>query len=133
MKLKEFFDPKKVMDAVERARVIALRKGGAAIRAIAQKSIQRRKRSSFAGSPPSSHAGDLKKLIFFDYDPSSRSEVIGPIPAGRNTGVPGRLEFGGTITRGGRTLRYRKFPFMGPALDKAAPKLNSDWENSVKG
>jgi len=36
------------------------------------------------GSLPSSHVGTLRRLIFFGYDLSARSVVIGPAPL-RNT------------------------------------------------
>jgi len=131
-----FFDEKTVNDAVARARVIALRAGGALVRRLARAGIKRRRGTSKPGDQPFSHEGDLKKLLYFDYDRTSESEVIGPIKTG-NKNVPNLLEFGGSTTQrfkhgGSRTINYRKHPYMAPALEQAAPQLPSHWRNSVR-
>lgn len=115
-----FFDSRPVRRAVDAARRKVLSKAGAFIRRRAKSSIRKRKRPSSPGSPPSSHTGILKKFIFFGYDPTSESVVVGPARTNQVffsqsgqpvTGtVPSVLEYGGSIRvlevdRGGRWRR----------------------------
>lgn len=117
-----FFDRAAVQDAVDRGTVRALSKMGAFHRR-AQKSLVRyRKKPSLPGQPPSAHRSDrftrtktnrkgetktqslspLRELMFFGYDPSSRSVVSGPAKffksqvAGKP--APETLEEGGRVT-----------------------------------
>lgn len=120
-----FFDRLAVTSAMEAATRKALSKGGAFIRQTAKSSLRYRKKASMPGQPPSVHRDDrpggltaskgravsiLKEFIFFAWDASSRSVVIGP--AGTNQvaftftrqgkptrgTVPGVLESGGSIS-----------------------------------
>lgn len=131
-----FFDRAAVVKAVDRATLSVLSKIGAFIRQAAKSSIRSRKAISKPGSPPSSHEGSLKRLIYFSYDPASRSVVIGPVPLHGKAEAPPLLEFGGTarrIRRGkARTVNYRARPFMGPAMQQELPKLPAMWANSVR-
>lgn len=144
-----FFDRPKVVAAVERAKLNALRQDGGTVRKIARRSIRKRKGTSVPGAPPSSHEGSLRSGIFFAYDRSSDSAVVGPVGFRRGD-VPNALEFGGSVfvrnhlvpvgitkvkarnakgrlvtkkkkrfIRHTGTLRIRPRPFMGPALQKA--------------
>jgi len=141
-----FFDKKKIVDAVDKATRKVLAKFGAFVRQAAKSSIRTRKRISQPGQPPSSHAGTLKRLIFFGYDADRRSVVIGPMPF-RKAEAPALLEqdhvAGTTRTvvrtvkskRGGtqrRRMVYRARPFMGPAFEKEKATLPKRWANSVK-
>lgn len=119
----------KYVDGVMRR---GLNRAGGFIRKTAQRSIRERKKVSKPGSPPHSHAGQLRELIFYSYDPAARSVVVGPLPFRRAKGVvPPLLEYGGTATRreksgAARLLRYRPRPFMAPALEIARPRM-ADW------
>ncbi|MCY2923844.1 MAG: hypothetical protein NT031_00110 [Planctomycetota bacterium] len=134
---KLFFDSKAVTDSVDRATRKVLSKFGAFVRRGAKSSIRPRKAISQPGSPPSSHKGTLKRLIFFAYDPDRKSVVIGPTPFNTSVGIaPPLLEYGGTtvVKRRGKVkaVTYAPRPFMGPAFEKEKPKLPSMWADSVK-
>ena len=88
-----FFDTAKVKKAVSSGTRKVLSKFGAFVRRTARSSIRSRKKSSAPGSPPSSHTGLLKRLIFFGYDPSRRSVVIGPAPLRSTVEAPPLLEY----------------------------------------
>ena len=137
-----FFDRPAVLGAVDRATRKVLSKFGAFVRTAARSSIRKRKAESQPGSPPSSHVGTLKRLIFFGYDPANKSVVIGPTPLGGNAVVPELLEqdhIAGTTRRvrgkshgKGVVMTYRARPFMGPAMEQEKSKLPALWANSVK-
>lgn len=101
-----FFDRKAVIDAVDKAKPAVLSKSGAFIRTAAKSSIRKRKKPSPPGKPPSSHTGLLRR-IFFAWDPSTKTVVVGPVKTNQVffdgqsqpvTGtVPGVLEHGGQI------------------------------------
>jgi len=135
---KLFFDKKAVRDKVDAGTRRVLSKFGAFVRRTARSSIRKRKKPSSPGSPPSSHIGLLKKLIFFGYEPAKRSVVIGPArlsQKGRGE-APHLLEYGGTgtVQRKGkrRRSRIRARPFMAPAAEKEHPKLPAMWRDSVR-
>jgi hypothetical protein len=131
-----FFDTKAVMGAVDRATRKVLSKFGAFVRTAAKHSIRKRKAVSQPGSPPSSHAGHLRRLIFFGYDPTRKSVVIGPTPFRSEAEAPPLLEYGGRAVRANRkgkkvVATYRPRPFMGPAFEAEKPKLPAMWAESV--
>jgi len=136
-----FFDRKPVLRAVDAANRKNLSKAGAFIRTTARHSIRRRKGASPPGSPPSSHTGLLKRFIFFGYERSRQTVVIGPMRLNQKAGdAPAALEHGGTSVvveglrrrRRKRRVRIRARPFMGPAMRKELPKFPSLWANSVR-
>ena len=140
-----FFDRKAVTGAVDRATRKVLSRFGAFVRTTARHSIRKRKAVSQPGSPPSSHVGTLKRLIFFGYDPAKKSVLIGPTPLGGKAVVPELLEQDHTAgtTRRVRdrlfgkkgkavVMTYRARPFMGPAMEQEKPKLPALWAGSVK-
>ncbi len=138
---KMFFDRKAVRSAVDRTARRVLSKFGAFVRRGAKSSIRKRKRASSPGQPPSSHAGLLKKFIFFGYERDRRSVVIGPARLNQKIGdAPHALEHGGVSTvveglrgrRRKRRVRIKARPFMGPAFEKEKPKLAAMWRDSVK-
>lgn len=114
-------------DAMQRK---ALSKFGAFVRKRMRQSIRRRKKSANPGEPPSAHGSNLKQ-IFFAWDDSKRSVVVGPIIFSVRDGggkAPGLLERGGeriSRTKRGksRRLHYRKFPFAVPAMEAELPKF----------
>jgi hypothetical protein len=134
---KMFFDKKAVRDKVDRGTRRVLSRFGAFVRRGARSSIRKRKKVSAPGAPPSSHIGLLKKFIYFGYEPSNRSVVIGPVRLSQNGRgeAPELLEHGGTTTlqRRGKRVRanIRKRPFMGPAFAKEQPKLPAMWRDSI--
>jgi len=132
-----FFDRKVVAGAVDRATRKVLSKFGAFVRTTARHSIRKRKAVSQPGSPPSSHVGLLRKLIYFGYDPARKSVVIGPTPLHGTAEAPPLLEYGGRArrkTRKGKNVMasYRARPFMGPAFEAEKPKLPAMWAGSIK-
>ena len=142
MRVKQlFFDKAKVIRAVDKARRAVLSKAGAFIRTAARSSIRRRKGPSQPGKPPSSHTGLLKKFIYFGYEPTSDSVVIGPVRLNKPGAAPSVLEHGGKTVirkrRRGRIVRRRVSiearPYMAPALEKERPKLPKLWAGSVRG
>ena len=139
MKIKNlFFDSPKVLGAVDKATRKVLSRFGAFVRRTAKGSIRKRKASSAPGAPPSSHTGLLKRFIFFGYDPSRKSVVIGPMRLTENNrgDAPSALEYGGTATLGEKQdktrVNIRPRPFMGPAFEKEKPTLPQLWKQSVK-
>jgi len=138
MKIKQlFFDSPKVINAMDKATRKVLSRFGAFVRRTAKGSIRKRKKSSAPGMPPSSHTGLLKRFIFFGYDLSRKSVVIGPERLNaKNTDAPHTLEYGGTTTLAGRDSKRRihiqQRPYMGPAFEKEKPKLPSMWKNSIQ-
>lgn len=103
-----FFDAEKVIRAIGKARAKVLSKAGAFVRTAARSSIKKSKKTSEPGSPPRGHGQqDLKRKIFFAYDSSRDSVVVGPeklnIVFFNGSGkpasgtVPQVLEEGGTI------------------------------------
>jgi len=132
-----FFDRDNVIDATEKAERKVMSKAGAFVMRRARSSIRRRKSSAKPGKPPTNRTGLLKRFLFFGYDHINSEVVIGPMrlnkSKARGTGltVPALLEFGGTVRRGGETLRYEPHPYMGPAMEKEAPKFPKLWRNAV--
>lgn len=80
------------------------------------------------GDPPRSRVGLLRQFIFFAYDDSTRSVVIGPARIGGSGTAPGVLELGGVNDTGGRVAAR---PYMRPAeLDSRALYLEL-WKDCV--
>ena len=134
-----FFDSDKVQRAVDRATRRVLSKAGAYIRTRAKSSIRKRKKVSPAGKPPHSHRGDLRRLIYFAYDPAMRSVIVGPVrfkhggAAALEHGGQAVIEAGGRRgTRRRRRVYIRRRPFMGPAMEKELPNFPQLWHNSVR-
>jgi hypothetical protein len=135
---KFFFDrpavQKKVKDGVQSV----LARMGAFVRTRAQRSIRPAPKKHFipvAGQPPRSHVGTLRDLIFFGYDTSTETMVVGPklFKSGKPT-APNLLEFGGsTINSKGKRATYRKFPFMNPALIAESANFPGLFSGSIKG
>lgn len=146
--LSGFFDRKKVFNAVDKATRRVLSRFGAFVRQTAKSSIRRRKSISKPGSPPTSWTGLLKKFLFFSFDRSKRSVVIGPARLNKSSNdAPELLEHGGRakrLTRQGRdrngrnrnkrsrSVRYHARPYMGPAFQKEQKQLPKLWRNSVR-
>jgi hypothetical protein len=126
-----FFDRQKLIDATSKAERKNLGWFGGAVRKRARFSMRRRKGISKAGDPPFAHAGQVRDLLFYAYDQTQRSVVIGPVPfkAGQ---APHLLEYGGTIKRGRKTYHYQARPFMRPAFAAEYPRLKDKWKDSIR-
>jgi len=156
---KFFFDRQKVLRAADRGKVRALARFGAYVRAVAKRSMRRRKGGvSAPGSPPFAKKGQLRDLLYFAYDPQTKSVVVGPegfngspVPAFHEHGgselatgrviflknSPGRDASGRFVSKGARrvelrgTIRYPKRPFMRPAMMTALPKFAESFRGVV--
>ena len=140
MKVKSlFFDSPKVKRAVSKAKRREQSRAGAFIRTRAKSSIRTRKGYAPPGQPPHSHAGHLKRLIYFSYDPATGSVVVGPLRWAKGE-APSLLEHSGrairTQRRGRRRVRRRVFdrarPFLGPALLAELPNIPRRWRNAIR-
>lgn len=129
---KSFFDRPEVERAVKRGKRQSLSRFGAFVRRRARSSIRKRKKIAEPFKPPSSHEGSLRKLIFFAYDSSRDSVVIGPLPLNRFTGVPRLLEEGGVRVGALRPMFYRPHPYMVPALMTERRQAAPSFRNSVR-
>jgi hypothetical protein len=141
---KMFFDRAAVMKAIraDERRYFAM--AGASIMKTARRSIRKRKAVSKPGTPPTNRTGELKKNIFFAFDPATRSVVTGPARFAKGSGKPpGLLEHGGrtraerrmvlkggtgehprrTVIEKGTVLDYKPRPYMEPALVAIVPTL----------
>ena len=134
-----FFDRKKVIRAADRANRRNLSKAGAFVRTTAKHSIRKRKAASPPGSPPSSHTGLLRRFIFFGYERSRQTVVVGPMRLNQKVGTaPAALEHGGTSVvvegtrrrRRKRRVRIASRPFMGRAMRKTP--LAPLWRDSIR-
>lgn len=125
-----FFDREVVARAVGRGGVKALARFGAIVRRTAQTSMRYRKGASSPGSPPSAHKSKrlaglkklgrakhngalLRELLFFAFDPSTRTVVVGPVgfKGSRGTPIPHLHEFGGTRQAGkGEVMAVKNKP-----------------------
>jgi hypothetical protein len=154
-----FFDRARVLKAADAQTRQVLSKFGAFVRRTSKGLIRKGKKAAKPGNPPHSHSGLLKKFIYFSWDPSARSVVIGPAKLnGAGTGqAPRALEKGGTSTissraripgkfvtinhkrvpalttnRVKRTVRIAARPYMGPAVAKELPTLPREWSKGVR-
>lgn len=102
---------KELRRKVERARRTWLLTSAKLVRLEAKRSIRKSKDSSEPGEPPKSKSGNVRKSIF--YRVGRRDAWVGPTrPEGSHANI---LE-GGAVHMDPR-------PFMGPALERARPKI----------
>ncbi len=150
-----FFDRPAVQRAVDRAKLQGLREAGSFIRTRARSSMGGKVKRALPrrpGQPPRVREGSLKRLLFYVYDRSTESVVVGPVAfRRRKVPVPALHEFGGVvktrrrrpqeIKRGTppfgkevRTAVMPRRPYMGPALEAEiqAGTLPRAFENSVR-
>ena len=152
-----FFDKKKVIDAVDRATLRIFKTFGRLVRKRAQASLKYGETTSAPGTPPTAHRSRdvsrtskstgktrkrsvsfLREYLYFAFDPSTKSVVIGP--ARLNSTVTSdalpALEFGGQSVKAIRGKRQRinvqARPFMGPAAKAETPGLPAMWRDSVR-
>lgn len=90
----------------------------------------RPRKHSRPGQPPRVSPGSpLKKFLYFSYDPTTQSVVIGPVGFRPVNPVPSILEFGGRARLGYVQPR----PYMGPALEKVKPQIPAAWAGIIRG
>lgn len=97
-----FFDRKAVQDAIGKDMAARFLRIGGNIRTIARRSMRpagKKDRSSKPGEAPRVRKGQLKDLLFFAWDPSTKSLVVGPakFPGAKGKNVPSVLERGGVL------------------------------------
>ena len=73
-----FFDRQGVKDALDSATYYYLSRQGGYIRKVARNSMRPVRGPSAPGTPPHRHVGFLWRLLFYAYDRSARSVVVGP-------------------------------------------------------
>ena len=174
-----FFDQAAVVRAVDKATAAVLRRFGAIVRARARGSIRPPPAGSHTvefrlpghahpvtasgpipaaeGQPPHGESrSPLRQFLWYAYDPSARSVMIGPARltrtrAQRLSVAPEALEYGGPSVHAGVTyyrtgprggvhrmrgdfrVNIRPHPFMRPAFDRTVEKdLDKLWRNCVK-
>lgn len=81
-------------------------------------------KTSKPGRPPLLHSSDspLKRLLVYSADAERGDVVIGPERA--KTGIAHKLEHG--------SGRIKPRPFMGPAAEKAEPRMAGWWADAIK-
>ena len=132
-----FFDRQRVLTATTAAERRILSRFGAFVRQRARTSIRPRARPSPPGQPPSSHVGLLRRHLYFSWDATQRSVVVGPVRLNQRNGeAPRLLEYGGTAVRhhGNRAViaRYLPRPYMAPAFQAELTRLPPHWRNSIR-
>ena len=132
-----FFDRATVMAATTAAERKVLSRFGAFVRQRARTSMKRRANPAPPGQPPSAHTGLLRQHLYFAWDPSARSVVIGPVLLNQKQGgVPPLLEYGGPAVRvrwgTPRRVFYQPRPFMRPAFAAEQSRLPTLWRNSIR-
>lgn len=150
----QFFDSDAVMKAADRAKRKLLSRVGAYVRTRARSSLKYGTSTSRPGEPPVVHrsvgfsrkkkvggalvsqpASPLRELLFFAYDSSADTVVIGPALGGSASGAPRALEHGGSsiAKHHGRTVTIRvgARPFVSPALASEAPRAIASLKDSL--
>lgn len=84
-------------------------------------------KSSQPGEPPRTRDGQIKRFLFFVYDPSTNSVIVGPAAQSNSTGAPATLEFGGKSKLG----YIAKRPYMRPAEERVRRQYLQLWRNSI--
>ena len=145
------FDHVKVRRAMDDSTRRVLMRQGAFMRKTAKRSMRqgrmRRVRGqqtqervpSKPGEPPRVWRGQLKNLLYYSYNPATKSVVVGP-KGFAGSEVPRLMELGGTarvtIKRRGRKRKvradYPARPFMVPALHKLAQVTPDAWRGGAK-
>ncbi len=127
MKCRIEFDERRILVAVERDNLVALRRAGAYIRKAARNRVSQSERSSMPGTPPNTRRGLLKNSLLFGVEKRAETVLIGPAESMIGVSMHPH-EFGGRYKK----QRYPKRPLMGPTLEKSVSKLPKMWELAVK-
>jgi len=127
MRSKSEFDAEAVRRRAEQGSFRSLSHAAAAIRLTARRSIRKSESYSAPGTPPHTRRGLLRGAIVYGVEKAAGRALIGPTYERVGTSAMAH-EFGGKY----RKERYPRRAFMGPALEKVAPRLAGFWEASVR-
>ena len=118
-----FFNDSRLVRSIARAEREVLSKAGAFMMTTARGLIKSRKSISRPGQPPNSHRGTLKRNIYFGYDLSTRTVVVGAAKLA-NSNAPAALEFGGhsVINPVGRAIGDKGRPREKPVNRGVSPQ-----------
>lgn len=95
-----FFDRQRVIAAVGKVNAKVLREQGRILQRAAKSSIKKRKGPSKPGSAPHSHKGQLRRFLYYKFDPATKSVVVGPEKLGGSYySAPETLEKSGRLPR----------------------------------
>lgn len=137
---------KDVTKAFDRAAARTLKRFGGLVKTVARRSLKRptkkeKENGRTGDGPPRNQTGLLKNSILFDYLEDEKAVIIGPTKLGGTVGKGSQeaLEKGGTSTarvfvkgkkrKQKRRIKVRPRPYMEPALQTAAPKLEEFFQN----
>lgn len=136
---KLFFDKAKVLTASEKAEKKVLSKFGSFVRRDARKAIRKRKKSSKPGASPTNQTGLLKKFIFFVYDKTLGSVLVGPakLNTSKHQNTLEVIEAGGKVIvekdREPMEVDYAARPFMAPAFQSNKNRhMPGMWKDAIK-
>lgn len=135
-----FLDRKGIGAALDKKERTVLNRAGGFSKVTMSRGMRRKKGPGPAGGYPNAHSGELRKLIYYNYNQNEGGVIIGPLgfssqpkwlPAGIAT-VPQLINEGGTATRqvSGKQRRrvYPPRPFVDLTLPVAAKKLADLYE-----
>lgn len=116
--VRQFFDRRPVVAAVERAGQRALVRTVGKLRLIAQRSMRyvsvpksgKPRQVAPPGQPPRAVRPHpwLRRHLYYTWDPSTKSAVVGPALFGPGTGAPKVQEFGGRVTIRNPRRKHRR-------------------------
>jgi hypothetical protein len=127
LKIKTTDDTKRVAKAADKAAFKNFRHAAASISKDAKASIDKAPQgeASAPGDPPHTHKGQfIKRAIRFDGDEDGA--VIGPMAS--VVGEVGAVHEFGEVYKG---ADFEERAFMGPALERAIPRIGGDWQGSI--
>lgn len=121
------FESRRILAAVGRGNLKALRQAGAYIRKVARHAVSRSAKASLPGRPPHTRQGLLKRAVLFGVEARREAVLIGPA-ASLIGSVMAAHEFGGRF----RGRNYPKRPLMGPSLEQSKHHLPALWKDVMK-
>jgi len=153
-----FFDRPGVLSATDRTTRKNLSKFGAFLRAAIRTRLKYGEDISQPGGSPVIHktmsrpgkvsaktgktgkpqsVSPLRELVFFAYDESRKSVVVGPARLqGKPGNAPAALEYGGpSVIKDGdgtRTVTIRPRPYLAPSFEQVKKELPGIWAGSIK-
>jgi len=137
IKVTAFIDQRKTLAHIERKQTAVLFRLGGFVLSIMRRSIRKRRGSSKPGTPPHSHAGQLRRLMRFAVDKQAGEVVTGPMLFGNKSNVipasgatiPELLNYGGRasmLVQGGERVmaEYKPRPYVEPAQEKGQERFS---------
>ena len=136
----EFRETRALLERLDRATRKALVNQGMFIRGVAKQSMSTSSpHPSPPGKPPRVVTGLLRNFLFWAYDPTAASVVVGPAAFRANATVPCILEEGGDemahVKVGtkwqNKVVHIAARPYMAPALVISQQRLPEYWANNL--